>query len=132
MLRWRLKLLSAGVVLSLAFAIVPVISPTVSAQNPKEEICKGSGGTWSNNSCTQPTGTNTDLPGLIRNVVNILLFIIGAVAVIMIVIGGIKYTTSNGDQGSVKSAKDTILYSVVGIIVAFMAYAIVNFVISRL
>jgi multisubunit Na+/H+ antiporter MnhB subunit len=63
--------------------------------------------------------------------VNVLLFILGAVAVIMIVIGGIKYTTSNGDASSVTSAKNTIMYAVVGLIVALMAYAIVNFVIQQ-
>jgi hypothetical protein len=70
-----------------------------------------------------------DLPGFIQTVVNILLFLLGAVAVVMIVIGGIKYTTSNGDSSSVTSAKNTILYAVVGLVVAIMAYAIVNFVI---
>lgn len=71
-----------------------------------------------------------DLSVKIQDVVNILLFILGAIAVIMIVIGGIRYSTSNGDTGSIKTAKDTILYSVIGLIVAIMAYAIVNFVID--
>jgi len=75
-------------------------------------------------------GSNTNLSGLIRTVVNILLFILGAVAVIMIVVGGIRYTTSAGDSGSLKAARDTILYSVVGLVVALLAYAIVNFVLN--
>lgn len=66
----------------------------------------------------------------IKDIVNILLFILGAIAVIMIIIGGIRYTTSNGDAGAIKSAKDTILYSVVGLVVAILAYAIVNFVVG--
>lgn len=66
----------------------------------------------------------------LKIVVNILLYILGAIAVIMIVIGGIRYTTSNGDSGSIKSAKDTILYSVVGLVIAMLAYAIVNFVVQ--
>lgn len=66
----------------------------------------------------------------IKTVVNVLIFLIGAIAVIMIIIGGIRYVTSNGDAGSTKSAKDTILYAVIGIIVAILAYAIVNFVID--
>lgn len=67
---------------------------------------------------------------LLTTVVNVLLFIIGAIAVIMIIIGGIRYVTSNGDQGTLKAAKDTILYAVVGLIVAIAAYAIVKWVIS--
>lgn len=66
----------------------------------------------------------------IKTIVNVLLFILGAIAVIMIIIGGIRYTTSNGDAGNIKSAKDTILYAVVGLVVAILAYAIVNFVIG--
>ena len=70
--------------------------------------------------------------GIFRTVTNVLLFIIGAVAVIMLIIGGLKYTTSNGDQAAVTSAKNTIMYSVIGLIVAILAYAIVNFVIDSL
>lgn len=76
------------------------------------------------------TENKTSLEDNIKTVVNILLFLIGAVAVIMIIIGGIRYTTSNGDSSSMTSAKNTILYAVVGLIVAIMAYAIVNFVVD--
>lgn len=68
--------------------------------------------------------------GIFRTITNILLFIIGAIAVIMLVIGGIRYTTSNGDSNAVSAAKNTILYAVVGIVVAILAYAVVNFVIG--
>ena len=67
---------------------------------------------------------------LIQTVINILLYILGAVAVVMIVIGGIKYTVSGGDSSAVTSAKNTILYAIVGIIVAVLAFAIVNFVLD--
>ena len=75
-------------------------------------------------------GGGDDLGDNIKTIVNMLLFILGAIAVVMIVIGGIRYTTSNGDSSAVTSAKNTILYSVVGLIVAIMAYAIVNFVVG--
>ncbi len=71
-----------------------------------------------------------DFTGKVKLVVNTLLFLLGAIAVIMLILGGIKYTTSNGDANQIKSAKDTILYAVIGIIVALMAYAIVNFIIG--
>ena len=74
-------------------------------------------------------GENAFTDGL-KNVVNVLLFILGAIAVIMIIIGGIRYTTSNGDASNTKAAKDTIMYAVVGLVVAILAYAIVNFVIG--
>lgn len=70
--------------------------------------------------------------GLFRTITNILLFIIGAISVIMLVVGGIRYTISGGDQNQVTAAKNTIMYAIVGIVVAILAYAVVNFVISSL
>ena len=75
-------------------------------------------------------GESQSLEVSIKTVVNILLFLLGAVAVVMIVIGGVRYTTANGDSSNIKAAKDTILYAVIGLIVASMAYAIVNFVVG--
>ena len=68
--------------------------------------------------------------GIFKTITNVLLFIIGAISVIMLIIGGIRYTTSNGDSGAVTNAKNTILYAVIGIVVALLAYALVNFVIT--
>lgn len=66
----------------------------------------------------------------IETVTNMLLFLVGLIAVIVIIIGGIKYTTSNGDASQIKSAKDTIMYAVIGLIVAIMAYGIVRWVVN--
>jgi len=66
----------------------------------------------------------------VKDIINVLLFIIGVVSVIMIIIGGIKYTLSNGDSSAITSAKNTIMYAVIGLVVALLAYAIVNFVVS--
>lgn len=90
----------------------------------------GSGGGGSSTICGAVT--QDEAPDIIKNVITTILFILGMVAVIMIIIGGVRYTTSNGDAGSIKSAKDTILYAVIGLIVAIMAFAIVNFIIGRL
>lgn len=68
--------------------------------------------------------------GTFATITNVLLFIIGAVAVIMIVIGGMRYVLSGGDSSQITSAKNTILYAIIGIIVAILAYAAVNFVIG--
>lgn len=83
--------------------------------------------------CAQGSETPSDIQGengIFRTIVNVMLFIIGAIAVIMLIIGGIRYTVSGGDSSAVTSAKNTILYAIVGIIVAILAYAIVNFVIG--
>jgi len=89
--------------------------PTCTAGNEDSTVCKNSG---------------DDVGALIQTVVNILLYVLGAIAVIMIVVGGIRYTTSNGEAAQIKSAKDTILYSVIGLVVAMLAWAIVNFVVG--
>ncbi len=75
-------------------------------------------------------GNDTNLQEGIKTIVNMMLFILGAIAVIMIIIGGIRYATSNGDASNIKAAKDIVLYAVVGLVVAILAYAIVNFVLD--
>jgi len=70
--------------------------------------------------------------GLIKTVVNVLLWAVGILSVIMIIFSGFRYITSAGDASKTKSAQSTLIYSVVGLIVAIMAYAIVNMVINRL
>ncbi len=64
------------------------------------------------------------------NVVNYFLYAVGIAAVVMIVYGGFLYTSSGGDAGKLAKAKNTILWSVIGLIVAVLAYAIVNFAIG--
>jgi len=71
------------------------------------------------------------LKNAIGTIIDVLLFVLGVAAVIMIIVGGLKYTTSNGDSAAVTSAKNTILYSIVGLIVAILAYAIVKFVLGQ-
>lgn len=77
----------------------------------------------------QQTGlSGASIEQTIPKIVNTMLFIVGVLAVIMIIYGGIKYVTSTGDQSKISSAKSTIIYSVAGLIIAILAYGIVNFV----
>jgi len=120
--KWKQLVAAFAVIIGVGLVTVPA-SP-VSAINVFDQ-CK------SNGSSAVCKAQGDSLSPMIKIVINTLLFVLGMIAVIMIVIGGIRYTTSNGDAGSVKSAKDTILYAVVGLIVAILSYAIVNFVVSR-
>ena len=70
--------------------------------------------------------------GVFRQVTNIILYIVGIIAVIMLIIGGIKYVVSGGDSKKVTDAKNTVLYAIIGLVICFLAFAIVNFVISSL
>ena len=75
---------------------------------------------------------SVNVEGTVLSVVNWLLFAVGVIAVIMLIWGGIKYATSAGDSNKVTAAKNTILYAVIGLAVAVLAFAIVNFVVSHL
>ena len=66
--------------------------------------------------------------GIFAQITNVMLFIIGAISVIMIIIGGLRYILSGGDSANVSAAKNTILYAIVGVIIALLAYAAVNFI----
>ncbi|MFZ1360792.1 MAG: hypothetical protein WAS27_02080 [Candidatus Saccharimonadales bacterium] len=68
--------------------------------------------------------------GIFRTITNVLLFLIGAISVIMLIIGGLRYVVSGGDATAVQGAKNTILYAIVGVVVAILSYAAVGFVIS--
>lgn len=70
--------------------------------------------------------------GVFKKITNTILYIVGTVAVIMLIIGGIKYVISGGDGKKVTDAKNTVLYAIIGLVVCFLAFAIVNFVISAL
>jgi len=91
----------------------------------------GGGGGASAGSSAVCGSQGDDLPAMIKNVVNVLLYLVAMIAVVVIIIGGIRYTTSNGDSGAIKSAKDTIMYAVIGLVVAILSFAIVNFVIGQ-
>ena len=69
---------------------------------------------------------------MIRTVINAIVFIVGMIAVVMIILGGVNYATSQGDPGKVKKGKDTILYGIIGLVISILAFAIVNFVLGAL
>lgn len=71
-----------------------------------------------------------DMSDFILNIVNTLLYFVGALSVIFIIWAGFKYVTSSGNPENVKSAKSTLTYAVIGLIVASLAYAIANTVVS--
>ena len=102
----------------------PVLADTV------KDIQDGVTGAGGNPATKKNSGAQ--IPVVIKTAINILLFFIGVFAVIMIVIAGIRFVTSNGDSNTVSSARNTIMYAVIGIVVAFMAFALVNFVVDRL
>lgn len=76
--------------------------------------------------------SSSDVGAGIQDVVNLLLFVAGVIAVVVIVVAGLRFVLSNGDPGAASKARSTIIYAVVGLVVAIMAYAIVNFVLTNI
>ena len=120
--------------LVMAFALVTGISTAALSGVPVSAInvfnkC-GAGAQGGSTAVCGAAGTD-NATSMTKVIINTLLYVVGIIAVIMIIVGGIKYTVSNGDASRIKSAKDTIMYAVVGLVVAMFAYTIVNFVITR-
>lgn len=73
----------------------------------------------------------TKINNLVHTVINLLSAIVGVVAVIMIIVGGLRYITSGGNDANVTSAKNTLLYAIIGLIIVALAQIIVRFVLTK-
>lgn len=122
-----------GSMIILPALVLGVVATTPAVVHAQCDVTAGGIGNGAN--CAKPTGAAQNLFGdgsIFNTVTNILLFLIGAISVVMLIIGGIRYVVSGGDQGAVTSAKNTILYAIIGIVVAFLAFAAVRFVTDQL
>jgi len=97
----------------------------VLAGTPQDEVCQGIGAA-TGSGCQ----TSISLRTVIRNIINIFSVIIGVVAVVMIMVAGFRYVTAAGDSGNVTSAKNTLIYAIVGLVIAGLSQAIVRFVLE--
>lgn len=114
------KIITGMISLSLVLAIG---FPTLALAQSKDDIRKG----------VEITGTeSTTVDAAVKSAIDILSVVVGVIAVIMIIIGGLKYVTSNGDSNSISSAKNTIIYALIGIVVVAIAQSVVRFVLGKL
>lgn len=120
----RIKLFIAALAVLAFGAFVFVPTQTVLAIDPLAEVCSNGGAS------AVCDNQDEDANELIATLVSVLLFLVGTLAVIMIIVSGIFYVTSNGDASKVARAKNTLTYSIVGLIIAFLAYAIVFWVLD--
>jgi hypothetical protein len=123
-------LFTIGILLSLGFAGLALQAPaTVLAGDAQSEICKGIGAaSGTGNTCS---GGGPSLTTVVRNIINIFSLVVGIVAVIMIMVAGFKYITAAGDSGSLSSAKHTLIYAMIGLVIVAMSQFIVQFVLDR-
>jgi hypothetical protein len=101
------------------------------ASDIKNNLCGGVEQNLDGGSCGTGGAAENSLNNLIANIVNILTIIVGIVAVIMIIIGGFKFITSGGDSGKITSARQTVTYAIVGLIIVALAQFIVRFILSK-
>lgn len=112
-----------------AFAMMLGLTSALASAAGAINVFKGCDGKDATSEVCKNSSESVQKP--IRDIISTLLVAVGIIAVIMIIVGGLRYILSNGDASRIKSAKDTVLYSVVGLIVAILSYAIVNFVVAQ-
>lgn len=78
----------------------------------------------------QDPNNDHDLMTTVKDIINAVLGVVGVVAVVVIIVAGVYFILSQGDAAKIARARNTILYGVVGLLVALLAFAIVNFVLS--
>jgi hypothetical protein len=128
----KLALSFQAFVLAFGFgaASLAVAAPAMAANNCTDELTIQNGA-----QCAKADSAKENLfapNGVFSIVANTLIFLVGAVAVIYLIIGGLRYVVSSGDSKAVESAKNTILYAIIGIVVAVISFALVQFVINAL
>ena len=126
----KLLLIGLTAVAVLVGVVALVHSSPALAATPKDEICSGVGAASGGSGCATPKGSPT-VNGVITTVINIISAFVGVVAVIMIIFAGFKYVTSGGDSSSISSAKNTLIYAIVGIVVAALSQIIVRYVVVK-
>lgn len=132
------KLKNAAISLAaLATLLVPslaVATPAFAATTDlQKNLCAGTNLDLSGtkNNCGTGSGATSNLNKLLTDIVNIFSAIVGVVAVIMIIVGGLRYITSGGDSSKVGTAKNTLIYAIIGLIVVALAQIIVHFVFAK-
>lgn len=123
----KIKILVATFIVAAMGAFVLVPAATAGAIDPLAGACAdNSDSAVCKDGARDPDSANK----LIGTIVNVLLFLVGTLSVIMIIVSGIWYVTSNGDATKVTRAKNTLTYAIVGLLVALLAFAIVNWVLK--
>lgn len=127
-----LKIIQNSLIALGLIGVMTVAVPTgVSYAQAASDACEGIKLIDPTAKCDDAAGGQNAFSSVLRTVINLFSIVVGAVSVIMIIIGGFRYVISGGDSNSTKAAKDTILYAVIGLVVVLFAQVIVRFVISN-
>lgn len=116
--------------LMVVFAVTALVPSVAFAQTAKQSICQGAGLAGGGTADCTPGG-GPDVSDAIHAAIDLLSIVVGVIAVIMIIVGGLKYIMSSGDSNNINSAKNTILYAIIGLVVVAFAQIIVKFVLNK-
>ncbi len=122
----KVKMIIASLLTAASFALVPVTAGAITVI-PQ---CSGQTAIAGASQSAVCASKSDSITTIVKNVISVLFEVIGALSVIMIIYGGIRYVTSAGNAASVTAAKNTIMYALIGLVVAVLAVVIVNFVIT--
>ena len=114
------------------FSVLPVSSAL--AFSPLAGAC-GSGSSASTSSvCQDQSGANTvyGSGGILDKIINLVSIIIGVVAVFAIIVAGFMFITSGGDSAKINTAKNTILYVIIGLVIVAIAQLVESFIINKI
>jgi len=131
------RILLSAFVLGCCLLASPISVQAKDILGSAAECNNASAGTGSSAVCTD-NGTVKSNPNddpivdKLQDIAKIIAFIAGAAAIILILVGSLQYITSNGDSNKIKGARDTVIYSLIGLVVVFLAATIIEFVLNKL
>jgi hypothetical protein len=133
LLRNKITIIVASLVLASAALFVPAMA---FAADPNISGSLGCGSdlqvSIDGDCTTEVTAGADEIQDIVTLIINVISVIVGIVAVIMIIWGGFKYITAGGDSGNVTTARNTIIYAIVGLVIVALAQFIVQFVLKQL
>lgn len=117
--------LAAALLGAAPLAAVPAAYAQDTGSN-RQAVCEGL-----NNVGSGCSDNGIEVTNLVRSIINLFSWVVGVVSVIMIIIGGFRYVISNGDATKITTAKNTIMYAIIGLLIVAFAQVIVRFVMTR-
>ncbi len=122
---------------------VPVVIPASASASIASQICAGSNASNTNatlnlssnsagdTTCATSSTSGNSIQKILALIINIFSVVVGFVAVIMIIFGGIKYITSGGESSNISGAKNTIVYAIIGLVIVALAQVLDHFVLAK-
>lgn len=97
------------------------------------DLFKGCSGVKDNSGvCSEKNKGKSGVTSKAKKGINAAIYVLGILSVLMVILGGFLYTISNGDASRIATAKNTLMYAIIGLVVAILSFAIVNFVLKKI